>query len=496
LDPSTTYRLDLRSWRAEPVPELPFRITKLQAQTDLAAINRIYSALGMVGLDEQAVWQARDDDRFDYYVVRPLESEDVIAVALAVDHQRCFDDLQNGASLWALAVDPQTHYPAVGAALVRHVADHFAQAGRSCLDLSVLKDNEAAIALYKNLGFERVPVLAIKRRNQINEPLFIGKSVQEGFNPYATIIINEALRRGIAVTPLDVDRGYFRLTHGNRRVTCRESLTDLTSAIAMSRCADKQLTAQILADAGLYVPDQVLYTNEEQARKFLEKHRRIVVKPVDGEQGAGVSVDLSELSSVLAAVKLAEKFDSAVLMEQFVEGLDLRIIVINREVVAAAVRRPAEIVGTGRHTIEQLIQKVSRRREAATDGESSIPLDEETRRCIRSAGYDFDTTLPSGEVLRVRKTANLHTGGTINDVTPELSPTLREAACHAAAALEIPVVGLDFLVPNVSGEQYCIIEANERPGLANHEPQPTAERLIDLLFPHTQSIEYSAATQA
>jgi len=95
--------------------------------------------------------------------------------------------------------------------------------------------------------------------------------------------------------------------------------------------------------------------------------------------------------------------------------------------------------------------------------------------------------LPAGEVLAVRKTANLHTGGTIHDVTVALHPRLREAAERAAAVLDIPVVGFDFLVPDVNGPEYVIIEANERPGLANHEPQPTAERFVDLLFPQTRS---------
>ena len=172
------------------------------------------------------------------------------------------------------------------------------------------------------------------------------------------------------------------------------------------------------------------------------------------------------------------------LVEKFVEGKDLRIIVINGEVVAAVIRHPAEIRGTGSHTIEELIKKLSRRRSAATDGESNIPLDDETSRCVAEAGYSLDDVIEEGEVVQVRRTANLHTGGTLHDVTEVLSETLKEAAIRAALALEIPVVGLDFIVPDVSGDEYVIIEANERPGLANHEPQPTAERFIDLLFPH------------
>ena len=167
-------------------------------------------------------------------------------------------------------------------------------------------------------------------------------------------------------------------------------------------------------------------------------------------------------------------------------GEDLRIIVIGDEVVAAAVRRPPSIVGTGKHTVEQLIRKYSRRREAATGGESSIPIDDETRRCVRAAHFDMDSILDSGTSLTVRKTANVHTGGTIHDVTAELHPRLAQVAVAAATALDIPVVGFDFIVDAMDQSGYVVIEANERPGLANHEPQPTAERFIDLLFPQTK----------
>jgi D-alanine-D-alanine ligase-like ATP-grasp enzyme len=135
--------------------------------------------------------------------------------------------------------------------------------------------------------------------------------------------------------------------------------------------------------------------------------------------------------------------------------------------------------------VRELIDAQSRRRRAATGGESAIPLDEETARCVQQAGYQLKDVLPDGEVLTVRKTANLHTGGTIHDVTADLHPALGEAAVAAARALDIPVTGLDFIVPSVEGPDYAIIEANERPGLANHEPQPTAQRFVDLLFPQT-----------
>ncbi|QGJ71405.1 N-acetylglutaminylglutamine synthetase [Planctomycetales bacterium 10988] len=485
LDPSTTYRLDLKDWLEKEQREPPFRITEIETREDINEINRIYSAAGMVPVNPETVWQGLDDDRYKYFVARAPDSDKILGVALGVDHMGCFDDLFNSSSLWALAVDAQTEYPAVGTGLVCHIATLFAKRGRDLMDLSVLQDSTAAIKLYEGLGFERIPVFSIKRRNHINEPLYVARDVHEGYNPYATLIIDEALRRGISVEPIDPPRGYFRLGHGNRRITCRESLSDLTSSIAMCRCADKQLTSELLANVGLSVPKQITYSTEEAALAFLEKHKRIVVKPKEGEQGAGVFVDLTTPEEVLNAVEAAAKLSSTVLLEQFVEGTDLRIIVINMEVVAAAIRKPAEILGTGRHTIEQLIKKVSRRRSAATDGESEIPMDDETLRSVRSKGYKMEDVLPEQTTLQVRQTANLHTGGTIHDVTAKLSQTLNDAAVRAAMTLEIPVVGLDFLVPEVDGEQYYIIEANERPGLANHEPQPTAERFIDLLFPYT-----------
>jgi D-alanine-D-alanine ligase-like ATP-grasp enzyme len=165
--------------------------------------------------------------------------------------------------------------------------------------------------------------------------------------------------------------------------------------------------------------------------------------------------------------------------------MDLRIIVIDFEVVAAAIRRPPAVMGDGNRRIEELIERQSRRRSAATGGESRIPLDEETRRCVGEQGYALEDVLEYGKTMCVREAANLHTGGTIHDVTANLHPDLKRAAIRAARVLDTPVVGLDFIVPAVERPEYALIEANERPGLANHEPQPTAERFIDLLFPQT-----------
>ncbi|HUF57565.1 MAG TPA: N-acetylglutaminylglutamine synthetase, partial [Thermohalobaculum sp.] len=232
-----------------------------------------------------------------------------------------------------------------------------------------------------------------------------------------------------------------------------------------------------------HVPEQADAADRDGIEALLERHGSLVVKPARGEQGRGIAVGLTTMEEIEAARAEAARLSDRVLVEEEVSGSDLRLIVIDYRVVAAAVRRPAAVVGDGRSTVAELIEAQSRRRAAATAGESRIPLDAETERALASAGVGYETVPEAGTEIVVRKTANLHTGGTIHDVTAETHPALLDAAVRAARAIEIPVTGIDLLVPSVSAADYRFIEANERPGLANHEPQPTAERFIDLLFP-------------
>lgn len=485
LDPSDTYRLWLAHFRPPRQRPAGFTVRRLRTRADATAMSRVCVRCGMVPADPAFVWKNRTSRRLIYLVAEDNASGRIIGSVTGVDHRQTFNDPENGSSLWCLAVDPQTSYPGLGHALISHLAQYFQVRGRDFLDLSVLHDNHQAIALYRKMGFQQIPAFSIKHKNPINEPLFTAPAPTEELNPYALIIINEARRRGIGVEVLDAREGYFALTMGGRRIVCRESLSELTSAIAMSRCADKVVTSRLLAAAGLRVPQQRLAGSAEENRQFLAENRALVVKPALGEQGHNVFVGLSRPEEVERAVKVCGREGGRVLLEEFCPGEDLRIIVINYKMVAAAVRRPAMVTGTGEHRVEDLIVKQSRRRAAATGGESRIPLDDETRRCVAAAGYTLEQVPPAGLSIRVRNTANLHTGGTIHDVTEHLHPALVRVAEQAARVLEIPVVGLDLMVQAVDASKYVIIEANERPGLANHEPQPTAERFVDFLFPQT-----------
>lgn len=489
LDPSLTYRLDFRRYQSSQREHPEIRIRECQESDCQDQINRLYMARNMVPAYDGFYAKISERPELTVLVAEELESNDIVGVVTGVDHVNAFQDPDNGCSLWALSVDPQARVPAIGECLVRHLIERMQSDGRDFMDLSVMHKNRQAIALYDKLGFVQVPVYCIKNKNSINEQLFIGPDPEEDLNVYARLITKEARRRGIGVEVLDAEGGFFRLTLGGRVISCRESLTELTSAVAMSRCDDKAVTRRIMQKVGLRVPEQQVITDEASPREFIQKHHSVVVKPARGEQGRGIQVGLTEESSVARAIAQAQSFCDKVLLEECVQGDDLRIIVIDYQVVAAAIRKPPVIVGDGVKSIETLISKLSRRRAAATDGESRIPIDEETERCVQAAGFSLSDVLAEGQRIQVRKTANLHTGGTIHDVTDKLHSVLASAAIRAAKALEIPVVGLDMMVPDVSGPDYVIIEANERPGLANHEPQPTVERFVDLLFPNTRSDE-------
>lgn len=490
IDPSHTYRFRFLGDDIAGRNPVGFTVRRLVDPSDADEMNRVFVRCGMVPAPNEVIWENHTAEDAVIYLVAVRDDDGaVLGTVTGVDHTVLFSDPENGSSLWTLAVDPTSSLPGVGEALTRSLARIFLDRGRSYMDLSVAHDNAAAIALYEKLGFQRVPVLAVKRKNAINEPLFTHPpETVDDLNPYARIIADEAIRRGIWVEVLDAGAGEMRLSHGGRSVVTRESLSEFTSAVAMSRCDDKRQTRRIVSDAGITVPKGRLATFDEKDHEFLAEVGDVVVKPTRGEQGKGITVGVDGPEELDAALARAREQHPEVLIEQRAPGDDLRLVVIDGRVVAAALRMPAEVIGTGKHTIRELIETQSRRRAAATGGESRIPMDAVTEGTVKEAGWSLDDVLPEGERLRVRRTANLHQGGTIHDVTAEVNPELCRVAVAAAAAIGIPVTGIDLLVPDVTRDGYVFVEANERPGLANHEPQPTAAAFVDYLFPNTPGL--------
>src|ERR1700744_830823 len=363
IDPSHTYRLRFTDdMTQEDLASAPLGVTvrTLNDQVDADAMNRVYVRCGMVPARVDTTWNNNLHEPAVTYLLA-IRDEDgaVVGTVTGVDHELLFSDPEQGSSLWTLAVDPAAGLPGGGAALTRALAEHFRSAGRAYMDLSVAHDNAAAIALYEKLGFRRVPVLAIKRKNAINEPLFTPPpETIDDLNPYARIIADEALRRGIWVEVLDAETGELRLSHGGRSVITRESLSEFPSAVAAGRCDDKRLTRRLVSDAGIIVPRARLATFDDDDYAFLQEVGEVVVKPTRGEQGKGITVGVTAENGpgdLTAAVARAREQYPEVLIEQRVAGDDLRLVVIDGRVVAAALRLPPAGIGTGADTARALI---------------------------------------------------------------------------------------------------------------------------------------------
>jgi len=484
LNPSHVYRLVFATFGGCTV-DSTFRIRRAEAKKDAAAISRIYSSRHMVDVDPGFIYASRKSRSVIFLIAEDRKTGLPVGTVMGVDHAAAFGDKWRGSSMWALAVDAQSPFAGVGEALTCHLIHHFMEKKLSFMDLSVMHDNAPAIALYEKMGFEKVTVFTIKHKNIINESLYSNiDEDEESINIYSRSIIDEARRRGIVTEVIDKANNFFSLSLGGRTVVCRESLTEMTSAIAMSRCVDKRVTNRLLKAHNLRVPAQILASFDSRNERFMASYKTAAVKPRKGEKGRNVflGVKKAELKKVMDRISKNRK---SIVIEEMVKGKDLRVIVIDFRVVAASIIEPPVVVGNGKHTVRQLIGKLSRRKEEATGKRSSIPIDSETRECVRSAGYGLDDVLPRGRKVTVRKVALVKTGGTIRDVTATLSRKLRTVAEDAARVIDIPVVEIDMKAASEKSDRYVIMEANERPGLVNHTTQPVVERFIDFLFPQS-----------
>ena len=270
-----------------------FTVRTLRNAADADAMNRVYVRCGMVPAPVDVIWDNHlHRDPVDYLVAVRDDDGTVVGTVTGVDHKRLFSDPENGSSLWTLAVDPTTSLPGVGAALTRALADDLPRAAAAPTWTCPWRTTTPPPSrCTRSWASQRVPVMAVKRKNAINEPLFTHPpETVDDLNPYARIIADEAMRRGIWVEVLDAEAGEMRLSHGGRSVVTRESLSEFTSAVAMSRCDDKRLTRRIVSEAGIAVPRGRLATFDEEDHAFLEEVGDVVVKPTRGEQGKGITV--------------------------------------------------------------------------------------------------------------------------------------------------------------------------------------------------------------
>jgi cyanophycin synthetase len=314
--------------------------------------------------------------------------------------------------------------------------------------------------------------------------------------PTTQSLVDEARRRGIPAIRLD-DHSLVQLGYGKYQQRIRASVTGRTSNIAVETASDKELTNRLLHDVGVPVPRNVLVRSAEDAVAAAERlGYPVVTKPLDVSHGRGVSLNLQSAEQVRWGYEQAAQYRSAVLVEQFLTGKDYRILVINDQLIAAAERVPAHVVGDGTHTIAELVEIVNQDARRGIGHEkvlTRITINEQAERLMEQAGYSRDTVLAEGEVFYLRSTANISTGGTAIDRTAEIHYDNIEIARRAARVIGLDIAGIDIISPDITQSLRevggGIVEVNAGPGFRMHlqpsegVPRNVARPVIDMLFP-------------
>ncbi|MFQ6004545.1 MAG: cyanophycin synthetase [Woeseia sp.] len=325
---------------------------------------------------------------------------------------------------------------------------------------------------------------------------YIRYAQRRAFGPSTASLVRAAEERGIPWIRLN-RQSLVQFGHGRYQHRIQATTTGNTSNIAVELASDKEETNSILRDLGLPVPKQRLVKSSSDAKRMAERIGfPVVVKPLAGNHGRGVSINLNTGDEVESAFDKAREHGPNVIVESYLEGHDHRLLVVNGELVAASKRVPGHVVGDGRHTIEQLVDIVNRDPRRGVGHEkvlTRLELDHQADRLLTKLGYDHDTVPNNGEVVYLRKTANLSTGGTAIDVTDTIHPDNREMAVRAIKAIGLDIGGVDFLTKDITesfretGGGIC--EVNAGPGFRMHvaprdgTPRDVAGPVIDMLFP-------------
>ena len=306
--------------------------------------------------------------------------------------------------------------------------------------------------------------------------------------PYTTTITDEAKRRGIRVTIIndDPDLPVFDLSKGGRSVRCFNALTDLVGAATYHLVNNKRACHNWLARRRIPVPAQLAYRDAESeaALDFLRKHAPVVVKPCMQWGGRGVSMGVRTPEELRAAVRFARAYETDVILEETVEGEDLRVILVGGELAAAIRRNPARVTGDGTRTLKQLILRRNARRRKE-DPSNVIPWNAETRRNLAELGRSPEDVPAKGEQVRVRLTNNYHTGGTVDIVTEAVPARALHIARRIVRELKLPLAGIDFLIDRAT-RRITVIEVSPDMAISPPEGDAVAVRFIDFLFPSSR----------
>jgi cyanophycin synthetase len=325
---------------------------------------------------------------------------------------------------------------------------------------------------------------------------FIRFAQSRALGPSTASLVNAAEERGIPWIRLN-RYSLVQFGHGKYQQRIQATTTGRTGNIAVELAGDKEETNGILRDLGLPVPEQRIVRRASEAVRAAKRIGfPVVLKPLNGNHGRGVSINLKTDEEVELGFQKAAEHGRTIIVESYIEGFDHRLLVVNGELVAAAKREPGHVVGDGKHSIAELVDIVNddpRRGVGHEKVLTRLEFDHQAERLLTKSGYDKDTVLKMGEVVYLRSTANLSTGGTAQDVTDIIHPDNREMAIRAIRAIGLDIGGVDFLTNDISlsyreaGGAIC--EVNAGPGFRMHvapsegTPRDVAGPVIDMLFP-------------
>ncbi len=325
---------------------------------------------------------------------------------------------------------------------------------------------------------------------------FIRYAQQRAFGPSTASLVKAAEERDIPWIRLN-RQSLVQFGHGRYQQRIQATTTGRTSNIGVELASDKEETNGILRDLGLPVPMQRMVRTSRDAQRAAERIGfPVVLKPLAGNHGRGVSINLKTPEEVEVAFDKAREHGRNVIVESFIEGYDHRLLVVNGKLVAAAKRMPGHVVGDGKSTVAELVDVVNSDPRRGVGHEkvlTRLEFDDQAERLLKKQGYDHATVPAKDEMVFLRSTANLSTGGTAIDVTDVIHPDNREMAERTIKAIGLDIGGVDFLTKDIT-ESYReagggICEVNAGPGFRMHvapsegTPRDVAGPVIDMLFP-------------
>jgi cyanophycin synthetase len=318
----------------------------------------------------------------------------------------------------------------------------------------------------------------------------------ERLGPSTGSIVDEAIKRKIPWIRLN-KHSLVQLGYGKNQHRIQATVASTTSSIAVEIACDKEETKNLLEASSIAVPKgYVVYDEEDLASAVKRIGYPVVLKPVGGNHGRGATINVKDWETAVTALASAKRVSRGVIVERFITGFDYRLIVINYNFVAGARRTPAMVTGDGKHTIKELVDIVNsdpRRGYGHEKVLTSIKIDDMTLGMLEEKGLTVDSVVKKNEIVFLKRTANLSTGGTSTDVTEVVHPYNVFMAERIARIIGLDICGIDIMAPDISipinENGGAVLEVNAGPGFRMHIapaeglPRNVAEPVLDMLYP-------------